>query len=141
LLATYARLRLVTQRVVVAAAVLDGSGRLLAARRTAPPALCGLWELPGGKVEEGEAEPDALRRELLEELGVEAIVGEQVEGEWPLSDGFVLHVYVVTVQSGDPQPLAVHDAVVWLDPGRWDDVTWVPADRPAIARLSRQRHA
>lgn len=129
-----------TQRVVVAAAVLDESGRLLAARRTAPPALCGLWELPGGKVEAGETEPDALRRELREELGVEVIVGEFV-GRWPLDRGFALHVYLAATTSGVPMPLADHDAIRWLEPEMWTELDWVPADRPAITRLSRQRNA
>ncbi|MET9965659.1 NUDIX domain-containing protein, partial [Streptomyces sp. NPDC006356] len=59
------------QRIVVGAALLAG-GRLLAARRSAPEELAGRWELPGGKVEPGEAPEAALVRELREELGVDA---------------------------------------------------------------------
>ena len=58
---------------VVGGAVLDsltGPGRLLAARRTAPPQFAGMWEFPGGKVEPGEAPEAALHRELQEELGI-----------------------------------------------------------------------
>ena len=121
-----------TERVVVAGVVIDGSGRLLAARRKSPPELAGGWELPGGKVEPGESEPEALRRELREELGIESAVGQRVEGEWPLSEGYVLRAYLVTVVSGDPQPLADHDALTWLDPGTWTDFDWLPADREPV---------
>jgi len=123
----------VTERVVVAGVVIDGSGRLLAARRTAPPELAGGWELPGGKVEPGESEPEALRRELREELGIQTDVGARLAGEWPLRDGYVLRAYVVTVTAGDPRPLADHDALRWLEPGTWADFDWLPADRPAVA--------
>lgn len=57
---------------VVGAAILDSLAnptRLLAARRSAPERLAGQWEFPGGKVETGESGPEALRRELREELG------------------------------------------------------------------------
>jgi 8-oxo-dGTP diphosphatase len=131
----------VKPRLVVAAALVDAYGRLLAARRTSPAALAGRWELPGGKVEPGESEPDALRRELREELGIEAVVGARLPGAWPLAPDLVLHVYVVTLGSGDPRPLVDHDEVRWLEPGTWADVDWVPADRLAVTRLSRRLQA
>src|SRR6266545_5054036 len=74
--------------VVVGAAILDG-GRLLAAQRGEPPALAGGWELPGGKVEPGESEEDALVRECREELGVEIALGKRVGGDWPLANGMI----------------------------------------------------
>ena len=55
-------------QIVVAAAVISGS-RVLVAQRARPAELAGRWELPGGKVAPGEAECDALARELAEELG------------------------------------------------------------------------
>ena len=76
-------------RIVVGAAIVH-DGRLLAARRSAPADLAGGWELPGGKVEPGESEADALVRECREELGVAVVVGERVPGEWPLRDDLVL---------------------------------------------------
>lgn len=87
--------------VVVGAALLD-DGRLLAARRTAPPELAGRWELPGGKTERGETTRDALVRELREELGIEAEPLERVPGEWPLKPGYVLHVWTARILAGSP---------------------------------------
>ncbi|MDX6765074.1 NUDIX domain-containing protein, partial [Streptomyces sp. F8] len=81
-----------TVRVVVGGALCH-EGRLLAARRSAPPELAGRWELPGGKTEPGESVPDALVRELREELGVETEPLERIPGEWPLKPGLVLHVW------------------------------------------------
>lgn len=99
--------------VVVAGAVYDG-GRLLAARRSAPPELAGRWELPGGKVEPGERPEDALVRELREELGIETEPVARVPGAWPLGRGYELWVWTVRLVSGEPRPLQDHDALRWV---------------------------
>ncbi|MEU0134113.1 (deoxy)nucleoside triphosphate pyrophosphohydrolase [Streptomyces sp. NPDC006296] len=123
--------------VVVAGAVLDG-GRLLAARRSAPPELAGRWELPGGKLEPGETGEQALVRELREELGVEAEPLERLPGEWPLRPGLVLRVWTVRLLSGVPRPLEDHDDLRWLAPGETDTVDWLDQDRPAVAEAVRR---
>ncbi|MEV4438576.1 (deoxy)nucleoside triphosphate pyrophosphohydrolase [Streptomyces sp. NPDC049577] len=125
-----------TVRVVVAGAVLD-RGRLLAARRSAPPELAGRWELPGGKIEPGETGPQALVRELREELGIEAEPLERIAGEWPLKPGYVLRVWTARLLSGEPLPLEDHDEVRWLTPERVDEVDWLDQDRPAVAEAMR----
>ncbi|MFI6104458.1 (deoxy)nucleoside triphosphate pyrophosphohydrolase [Streptomyces sp. NPDC051310] len=125
-----------TDRVVVAGAVFDG-GRLLAARRSAPPALAGRWELPGGKLEPGETAQEALVRELREELGVEIEPGERIPGEWPLAPGYVLHVWTARLVSGEPRPLQDHDELRWLDRRELDNVDWLDQDRPAVSRAAR----
>ncbi|WP_338672724.1 (deoxy)nucleoside triphosphate pyrophosphohydrolase [Streptomyces sp. SCSIO 30461] len=121
----------VTARVVVAAAVCE-RGRLLAARRSAPPELAGRWELPGGKLEPGETSEQALVRELREELGVEAEPIERVPGEWPLGPGYVLQVWTARLLRGEPEPLEDHDELRWLSPDELDTVDWLPQDRPAV---------
>ncbi|MGG7571665.1 (deoxy)nucleoside triphosphate pyrophosphohydrolase [Streptomyces sirii] len=126
-----------TERVVVGGAVCQG-GRLLAARRSAPPALAGRWELPGGKVEDGETPERALARELREELGVEAVVGERIPGEWVLRPGYVLQVWTARLVSGEPQPLQDHDELRWLLPGEESQVDWLDQDRPAVAEAMRR---
>ncbi|MFC5718881.1 (deoxy)nucleoside triphosphate pyrophosphohydrolase [Streptomyces gamaensis] len=125
-----------TVRVVVGGAVLD-RGRLLAARRSAPPELAGRWELPGGKVEPGESAPQALVRELREELGVEVEPLERIEGEWPLRPPYVLRVWTAKLLSGEPRPLEDHDELRWLTPDRIDEVDWLEQDRPAVAAAAR----
>ncbi|MBT2506173.1 (deoxy)nucleoside triphosphate pyrophosphohydrolase [Streptomyces sp. ISL-98] len=124
-------------RVVVGAAVYD-QGRLLAARRSAPPELAGGWELPGGKVEPGESPEQALVRELREELGVETETLERIPGEWPLKPGYVLQVWTVRLVSGTPRPLQDHDALRWLRPHEAGAVEWLEVDRPAVAEAVRR---
>ncbi|RDG39214.1 (deoxy)nucleoside triphosphate pyrophosphohydrolase [Streptomyces corynorhini] len=126
-----------TDRVVVAGAVYD-RGRLLAARRSAPPELAGRWELPGGKLEPGERPEQALVRELREELGVEARPVERIPGEWPLMPGLVLQVWTVRLLSGEPRPLEDHDELRWLGPEEIHTVDWLDQDRPAVAEAARR---
>ncbi|WP_345592206.1 (deoxy)nucleoside triphosphate pyrophosphohydrolase [Streptomyces marokkonensis] len=123
------------ERIVVGAALVD-AGRLLAARRSAPAELAGRWELPGGKVEAGEAPEAALVRELREELGVTAEPGERVPGQWPLRTPFVLHVWTARLLPGSaaPEPLEDHDALRWLTPAEIWDVPWLDQDVPAVER-------
>ncbi|MEU6867387.1 (deoxy)nucleoside triphosphate pyrophosphohydrolase [Streptomyces sp. NPDC046876] len=129
-----------TDRVVVGGALCH-QGRLLAARRSAPPELAGRWELPGGKAEPGESGPEALVRELREELGVEAEPVERIPGEWPLRPGLVLHVWTARLLSGEPAPLEDHDELRWLGPGELDAVDWLDQDRPAVAEVGRRMRA
>ena len=123
--------------VVVGAALLDG-GRLLAARRSAPPELAGRWELPGGKVEPGEHPETALTRELHEELGVTADPVERVPGQWPLKPPYVLQVWTARLRpdSAPPRPLQDHDALRWLTPGELWDVPWLDQDVPAVREVA-----
>ena len=122
---------------VVVAAAIERDGRYLAARRTKPDWAAGRWEFPGGKVEPGESDTDALAREIREELGVEISVGDRVPGEWPLHDDLVLHLYVASLLEGEPQPLDHHDELRWVTPGEFGDVEWLESDVDAVTILAR----
>lgn len=130
--------------MVVGAALvddLDRPTRLLAARRTEPPALRGGYELPGGKVEPGEQLADALRRELREELGVGVRLGRQLtgpnpDGTWPLGDRYAIAVFLAVVTEGTPQPLEEHDDLRQLRRAELYDVPWLPADLPVVSAVA-----
>ena len=118
--------------VVVGAAILR-DGRLLAARRSSPPAMAGGWEFPGGKVEPGESEIGALVRECHEELGVVVQVGPRVGPDARLRGGSVLRVYRASlVEPGEPKALQDHDRLEWLSATQLSQVPWLPADWPIV---------
>ncbi|MFD1211601.1 (deoxy)nucleoside triphosphate pyrophosphohydrolase [Arthrobacter sp. GCM10027362] len=129
---------------IVGAAIVDSlarPSRLLAARRSAPEHYAGMWEFPGGKVEPGESCEDALRRELMEELGVDSRLGAEVAGPleqgWPLTAGAAMRVWLAEVSSGEPLPLEDHDELRWvpLDPGPLGALPWIPADLPIVTAV------
>jgi 8-oxo-dGTP diphosphatase len=123
---------LVMQEVVAAA--IFRNGRLLLAQRTRPPELAGMWELPGGKVEPGETPAQSLRRELREELGVEANAGERIGVDVPLSGNMVLRAYLAWLDSGEPTALD-HAELRWVDAVELARIDLVPNDRRWLGDL------
>ncbi|MEU8270994.1 NUDIX domain-containing protein [Sphaerisporangium sp. NPDC049002] len=103
----------------VGAIVSDDAGRLLLIRRGRPPGE-GLWSLPGGRVELGESDADALARELLEETGLPVSVGARagtVERQGPGGVVYEIHDYFATAGPGTPRPGDDAADVGWFSPG------------------------
>jgi 8-oxo-dGTP diphosphatase len=134
----------ISLKQIVGAAILDHRAApvgFLAARRTAPESLAGLWEFPGGKVEPGESCEDALRREIREELGVEIELGAEVIGPheqgWPLNETAAMRVWCAYITDGRPEPLEDHDELRWirLDEHEATSLPWIPADFPIVAAV------
>lgn len=123
---------------VVAGVLVDATGRVLVAQRPAGKQLAGCWEFPGGKVEDGETRAVALRRELSEELGIDA---DTIDPHPLISvprrhDAvhLVLHVHRVRHWRGQPDNLE-HAALAWRDPSAIDLAALAPADRPVVHAL------
>ncbi len=124
--------------VIVTAAAIIRDGRLLIARRIEGEGTAGLWELPGGKVEPGETPEQCLKRELLEELGIEAEVGESI-GESLIKTARVpmtLKAYITRIVSGTPLA-SVHSEIRFVTAGELHRFDFCPADVPLIAAARR----
>ncbi len=126
---------------VVAGVISDARGRILLARRTEGRDLAGLWEFPGGKVDPGETPEQALVRELREELGIEAQVGEAVIAvpqQYPHKrlrlDVRRIASWTGTVKGLDGQ------ALVWVPPHKLASYAMPDADRPVVAALRDPEH-
>lgn len=122
---------------VVTAAVVERDGKVLVARRKAGLVAAGLWEFPGGKLEEGEDPRRGLERELGEELGVGARAGEllcTVPFSGPLKT-FRLVVYRTELLSDDFR-MTDHDEVRWLAPAEMDEGVFSKPDRPVVRMLA-----
>jgi 8-oxo-dGTP diphosphatase len=124
--------------LVVAAVVRRDDGRFLLSRRLPESHLGGLWEFPGGAVEDGESPDEALRRELLEELGVGIAV------EAPITFAFhrdpqrdvVLLFYKARIVSGVLRGKQGQE-VGWFTAAELASLATPPADAELIAGLAR----
>jgi len=128
---------------VTAAAIWDGGGRVLIARRPADGMLGGMWEFPGGKCEPGESLAECLRREIQEELGLEIEVGERLTTVQHAYSHFhiTLHAFHCRPVGGQPQTLGCSDWR-WVQLSQLSDFPFPAADQQIIgALLSRARHA
>nr|WP_243658786.1 NUDIX domain-containing protein [Tamaricihabitans halophyticus] len=127
--------RLARADVVVGAAIWR-AGELLAQQRAFPARDAGRWELPGGRVEPGETDGAALRRECHEELGVDVIVGAELGVDVLLPSGSLLRVYHAALVDPHAEPRArEHRALRWLSPAQLDDVSWLDADLVLLPAL------
>jgi 8-oxo-dGTP diphosphatase len=124
-------------RIVVGAVIVE-AGLVLAARRTRRSDLSGLWEFPGGKVEDDEDPRDALIRQIREELSASIAISKEVapDGEpWRISEKYVLRLYLASVVCGELHPGADHDLLRWLAVDELESVNWLPSDRLALSAV------
>jgi len=123
---------------VVAAALINGEGRVLVQRRPAGKQMAGLWEFPGGKIEPGETPEIALVRELSEELGIDvnpADLSAAIFASAPLGERhLLLLLFLCRAWKGEPRALDA-DAIQWLHPESLRDLAMPPADEPLVALL------
>ena len=102
--------------VVVAAALLFDRDRLCLAKRAKGRAFSGTWEFPGGKVETGESAPSALRREIMEELGVEISEPWYVGDSWYQYPDRSVHILFFSARcDSEKVTLRVHENARWFE--------------------------
>jgi 8-oxo-dGTP diphosphatase len=121
---------------VVAAVLYDERRQVLVTQRPAGKSMAGHWEFPGGKVEPGESDADALRRELREELGIEIVsarVLEELTHEYP-ERRVVLSFWLVSEYAGVPAALE-GQPLHWSPPAQLRSLAMLPADWPIVERL------
>ena len=123
--------------IEVVAAIIHQGGRILATQRGYGDCK-GMWEFPGGKMEPGETEEQAIRREIAEELNVQIHVERKVctvEYDYPQFH-LVMHCFWCSMAGGELE-LKEHESARWLECTQWESVEWLPADVLVIEELAR----
>lgn len=120
----------------VVAAVIEREGSYLITQRRPAAVLPLLWEFPGGRVEEGETDTAALKREVRHRLGVDIEVGQLISFVSHPYEKYVvdLYLYECHITGGEPAPLAVH-AFKWVTSAEFDQHPFTPADEASMNKL------
>ena len=121
--------------IEVVAAIIHQDGRILATQRGYGE-WKGMWEFPGGKMETGETEEEAIVREIREELCVDIRVERKVctvEYDYPAFH-LRMHCFWCSIAEGVLE-LKEHQSVRWLEPTEWESVEWLPADVEVVKQL------
>jgi 8-oxo-dGTP diphosphatase len=123
----------------VVAALIMKDGKVLVCQRTRHQTMPLKWEFPGGKIEEGEQPRDALRRELDEELGIDAKIGEEVariRHEYKSGNSVELRFYVVNEFAGELENRIFKD-VRWSERSELPSYDFLEADRTLVEDLAK----
>ena len=124
------------QSIDVVAGIVRDSDRILITQRLADDAWGGYWEFPGGKVEEGESDVQALERELWEEIGVQTTTGELV---WEMVHDYTSHrvrvrFYYSQIREGSPICRDVQ-ALRWITRNEMVNFHFLPSNEPLLKKL------
>lgn len=121
-------------------AVVVHDGKILIAQRKKTMKQGGLWEFPGGKIEQGETAPECIRREFMEELGMPVTVGHflcPMDYTYPDIGEFHFETYWATCENPKPIRLDAHEQIAWVDKDDLDNYDFCPADKPLVDRLKK----
>lgn len=129
---------------VVAAALVDGEGRVLLQRRPEGKQMAGLWEFPGGKIEPGESPEAALVRELAEELDITVAQADLTPITFASAAlggrHLLLLLYRAERWTGTPRAVEAPE-LAWVAPADMARLPMPPADVPLVAALANRREA
>jgi mutator protein MutT len=124
--------------ITVVAALIQREGKILVGQRQRGDTHAGKWEFPGGKVEHGESPVEALARELREELGIEAVIGEEViryEYSYGGKPPLLLIFKRVVEFTGEPDSYAFQQ-IRWLLPSEMPRLDFLAGDVDFVRRLA-----
>lgn len=124
------------RRPLVVGTAIVHNGRVLAQRRGYPAIHAGRWELPGGRVEPGESEAEAVVRECQEELAVDVAVTGRLGTDIPLENGMLMRIHTAELldPTQEPKP-ADHEALHWVGSGELGELNWLDTDRVVLHSL------
>ena len=125
----------------VVAALIFKDDKVLVCQRTRHQTMPLKWEFPGGKIEEGEQPRDALRRELDEELGIDAKIGEEVSRirhKYPGGGSVELRFFVVREYSGIIENKIFRD-VQWSSRSELSQYDFLEADLPLVRDIAEEK--
>jgi len=125
----------------VVAAVIERDGQVLIGQRPAGKWHALKWEFPGGKVEPGESPEDALRRELEEELGIQAVIGGRIadyEYAYPAREPIRL-IFIAVGEFGGTIENRVFEQIVWETRDRLPDYDFLEGDVDFVRTLAGKR--
>jgi 8-oxo-dGTP diphosphatase len=125
--------------VIVVAAIIARNGRVLACQRSRKSKFGLKWEFPGGKVQTGETPEAALERELEEELGVRAEIGQEIfrtEHKYrQMRDGVQVIFFGVHLGSAAVEN-RIFEKIDWVEPEKLTEMDFLEADRELIEKLA-----
>ena len=122
----------------VVAAIIIQNGRILVCQRSRHQTMPLKWEFPGGKIEEGEHPVQAIYRELQEELGINAEIGDEVSRivhEYPNGTRVELRFFLVQEYQGELQNIIFRD-IQWADRGQLPSFDFLEADRELVRAIA-----
>jgi 8-oxo-dGTP diphosphatase len=125
----------------VVAALIVKNGKILACQRTKHQTMPLKWEFPGGKIEEGEQPRDALRRELDEELGIDATIGDEVacvHHEYRSGNAVQLRFYAVHQFQGELENRIFRD-IRWVERSELPGLDFLDADLKLVSDVAAGR--
>jgi 8-oxo-dGTP diphosphatase len=127
----------------VVAALIWKDRKVLICQRTRHQTMPLKWEFPGGKIEEGEQPRDALRRELDEELGIQAVIGDEVariRHEYPNGNAVELRFFDVHEYSGEIENRSFRD-LCWAETSKLPSYDFLEADLELVRNLAQGKLA
>jgi len=124
---------------VVCAVIMNEAHEILACKRNSTTSLAGKWEFPGGKIEAGESKVEAIKREIMEELGVCIQLDRELDlvAHQYASFHISLYPFLCEIQDGKYPQALEHECLKWILPAEADALDWAEADKAILLQIQQ----